>query len=110
MDFQRTFRCLADLANAHTVALQKVDDFLGVIGGLCCRCRYAIKKEVTPAFPIALEPHILQQILIKLAVFFEMQAEIQDRLHQHAVGAQQKCDQQTPQTAIASALARNAHK
>ena len=40
-------------------------------------------------------------VVVPVAVRFEIQAEVQGRLSQRALGAKQECDQQTPESAIA---------
>ena len=69
----------------------------GVAGG----DDHAAQEEGEPGFPVPVFAHVLQPVVVGLVVLFEIQAEVQQRLAQHAALTQQKGDQQAAESAVA---------
>lgn len=69
----------------------------GLIGGFF----HAGQEEAQPRFPIAGEADGLQEVVVLLAVLLEVEAEIKQRLAQHAFRAEQKGDEQPAQASVA---------
>src|SRR6202007_220564 len=60
-----------------------------------------LQEKRQPLLPGPVRSHALKQVVVSVAVRFEVQAEVQKRFSQRALGAKQECDQQTPESAIA---------
>ena len=52
-------------------------------------------------FPIAGVANVLEQFVVSLPMRLEVETEIKDRLSQNAGSTQQKCDEETTETAVA---------
>src|SRR5271165_4583055 len=62
---------------------------------------HTAQEEIKPRFPFAALAHSLQVLIVGRAVLFEEQAEIQQRLAQHALLAHEKGNQQAAEAAVA---------
>jgi len=62
------------------------------------------QEEVEPDFPIAFGSHAVQEIVVSLPVTLEVEAQVQDRFHEHAGSAQLERDQQ-PAARLAARVA-----
>lgn len=62
---------------------------------------HALGEKIQPAFPVAAQPHLVEQFVVQRAMFLEEQARVEHRLAQHTVGDQLQHDQQAPEAAVA---------
>ena len=69
--------------------------------GSCRRALDAFEEEIDPGFPVALLAHAIEQLVVAAAVLLEEQAQIEQRLLQHASLDQHQHDQQPAQATIA---------
>ena len=83
------------------ILLEQGDDACRRLERLVGGGRHAVQEELQPGLPRAALPHLLQQTVVILAMRFQIEAEIQQRLAQHVIGAQVQRDQQAPGTAVA---------
>ena len=60
----------------------------------------AVEEELQPCLPVAILADLLQQVVILAAMRLEVEAEIEDRLLQDALRAEQEGDQQAAETAV----------
>src|SRR5450756_2541650 len=66
------------------------------IRGLCD----TLEKEGEPCFPVSLEPRQIEEPVVLVAVLLEKQAQIEERLPEHSVVAEQQRDQQAADAAV----------
>src|SRR6202011_5074670 len=91
-------RCRAsDCLDSVSILREESQDLFSGLSGSVCRDLRPFQKEPQPFFPGALRPDTLKQIVVPIAVRFEVQAEVQKRLPQRALGAKQKRNQQPPE-------------
>src|ERR1700722_6742971 len=85
---------------SRSFAKESQNLFCSISGGARRDLR-PFEKKSQPLFPCTVCSYALKQVVVAVAVRFEVQAEVQKRLSQRALGAKQECDQQTPESAIA---------
>ena len=83
-----------DRLNLLPVAFKQVDQAPSSLHGALGRVAHAVGEEREPLLPISRLPHALQQVVVARAVLLEVQGQVQERLPQHPLGAQQQGDQE----------------
>ena len=83
------------------ILARQVEKLLGRFHSLGGGDDNGLGKEIEPSFPIAGQTDIVEQLIVILTVGLEVEAEVEHRLPQHLLLAQEQSDQQTPQTAVA---------
>ena len=87
--------------DALAIFLEQIDNPRGGVERLVCCLGHPGQEEIEPSFPMAVLTHFLEQPVVVSAMRFEKQAEIEERLLQHAVDTKIERDQQPADTAIA---------
>ena len=62
---------------------------------------HGLGKEIEPRFPVAGKADVVEEFVIILAVHFEIETEVEHRLPQHLLLAQEQRDEQAAKTTIA---------
>src|SRR5215472_1393306 len=101
MNTQCRRRCASDCLNTVSIFCKEGQNLFCGISGRARRDLRPFEKKSQPLFPGTVCSYTLKQIVVPVAIRFEVQAEVQKRLSQRALGAKQECDQQTPESAIA---------
>src|SRR6266849_6724851 len=70
------------------------------LGGLGSGLRNPRQEKAQPRLPVTGEPHLLEQFIVPLAVLFEVQAEVKQRLLECPFGTEQKSDEQSSQAPV----------
>ena len=87
--------------NARFILREKIGDPHRRIEGLIRRLGDAVEEEFEPRLPGAILADFLQQAIIVGAARFQIEAEIEKRIAQHAIGAKEERHQKTAHAAIA---------
>src|SRR5215469_10348719 len=101
MNTQCRRRCASDCLNTVSIFCKEGQNLFCSISGGARRDLRPFEKKSQPLFPGTVCSYALKQIVVPVAVRFEVQAEVQKRLSQGTLGAKQECDQQTPESTIA---------
>ena len=59
------------------------------------------QKELDPCFPVSGGAHAREEIVINLAIGFEIQTQVEDGLRQRATCAEQESDEEASETSVA---------
>src|SRR5690349_8337219 len=98
MNTQCRRRCASDCLNTVSIFCKEGQNlFCGISGGARCDLR-SLQEKRQPLLPGPVRSHALKQVVVSVAVCFKVQAEVQKRFSQRALGAKQECDQQTPES------------
>ena len=62
---------------------------------------HSFEEEGEPCFPVAGAANLVKHLVVDIAILFEVQAQIQERLAQHAGVAQQQRYEQPPHAPVA---------
>src|SRR5436305_994870 len=100
MNTQCRRRSASDCLNAISIFCKESQNLLCSLSGGARRDLRPFEKKSQPLFPGTVRSDTLKQIVVPVAVRFEVQAEVQKRLSQCALGAKQECDQETPESAV----------
>ena len=91
----------AEGVEAGAVLLKNLEQSAGGVGGLVGGFFDALQEEIEPLFPGAVGADALEEFVVGAAVFFEKKAEIEERLGQDAVVAEQHRDEEAAGAAVA---------
>ncbi|MBK7976281.1 MAG: hypothetical protein IPK07_24435 [Deltaproteobacteria bacterium] len=69
----------------------------GLVGGLS----NAVEEEREPSLPVAAHAYALEAVVVLLAALLEIEAQVEDRLAEQSVGAQDQGYQQPTAAAVA---------
>ena len=83
VDLQGGYRRPSEAADLVTVLVRQVKKLLGRFHCLSGGDNDRLGKEVEPGFPVAGHTHVVEQLVVILAVRFEIEAEVEHRLPQH---------------------------
>ena len=101
MDTQSGTGRLANGLNTLFVSGGEIHQGSGGLRGLIGGFLNSGDKKPQPGFPIARQPHGLQQVIVLLAMLLEIEAEIQQRLVQRALGTKEERDEQSAKASVA---------
>lgn len=73
----------------------------GGLRGRLCHLDYAFQEESQPPLPVAVGPYALELFVVDVTVALEVEAEIQQRLAQDFLGAEQESYEEAPDAPIA---------
>src|SRR5580692_2394000 len=101
MNTQRRRRCASDCLNAVSILCKEIQNLFRGLSGRARRDLRPFQKERQPFLPRAVCSYTLKQVVVPIAIRFEVQAEVQERLSQRALGAKQERYEQPPESAVA---------
>jgi hypothetical protein len=81
--------------------LEELEEAGNSVGGLARRLIHAGEKKIDPCFPVAGFADVLEQLVIARAVFFQVEAQVEQWLRQHAIVTEQKGDEKAADAAVA---------
>jgi hypothetical protein len=86
---------------AEAVLLEKIEQPAGAGDGLAGGLDDAGEEEREPLLPIAIQADVLKEFVVGLAVALEVKGEIEERLAEDTLRAENEGDEQTAETTIA---------
>ena len=101
MDAQCGAGDASELADAVAIRLEELRQLLGGCNGLQRGLANADDEEPEPALPVAVGSDSLEKVVVRGAVRLEVEAEVKQRLAQHALCNQDQRHEQATQTTVA---------
>lgn len=77
----------AEGADPGAVGFEQVQEPAGGETGIPGGFDHALEEEGQPGFPVPFQPHLLEQVVVALAVGLEVEAEVEQGLGQDLFGA-----------------------
>jgi hypothetical protein len=101
MNTQRRRRRASDCLNAISILCKESQNLFRGFSGRARRDLRPFQKKRQPLLPGTVCSYTLEQLVVAVAVGFEVQAEVQERLSQRTLGSKQERDQQPPKSVVA---------
>ena len=82
----------SEAADLVAVPVRQVEKLLGRLHRLGGGDDHGLGEKIEPGFPVSGHPHVVEQLVVILAVRLEIEAEVEHRLPQHLLFAQEQRD------------------
>src|SRR5690606_28212049 len=90
----------SEILDPVPIGFEQSEDLARRLGRLQRCLGDAVEEELQPCLPVAILADLLQQVVILAAMRLEVEAEIEDRLLQDALRAEQEGDQQAAEASV----------
>src|SRR6185312_15385129 len=101
MHAQSRARHPSQLGDPRPIPGEELSNFGRQIHRLASRLLDSLQEEADPALPVARGPDPLEELVVALAVLLEVEAEVEERLPERTLVAENERDEEAPEPAVA---------